>query len=240
MIYFPPVFSPAKVDEMAQKARLERWKDSAGQSIGMKRLYPNAPAAGRVLIVYGNGGCANYTEHYVDVIQEVAPLDAYILEYPGYADRPGSPSEANFFRAAAEAFRVLATNGPVYLVGESLGTGVASYLAGTFSNQVAGVVLLAPYNRLVDVAQYHAPLLPVHLLLVDRYASEDYLRHYHGPLAVLVGGKDPIVPEKFGRRLYDGYDGPKRLWEFPSADHGTVMQQPLNVWQEIFLFLRSS
>jgi uncharacterized protein len=240
LIYFPPTFRSEVVDQMAGSAGLERWRDPSGLAIGMKRLCAKQPGQGRVLIAYGNGSCATGCAHYADVIQRAADLDVFILEYPGYADRPGGPSQSSLFRAADEAFQQLATNGPVYLVGESLGTGVAAHLAGTHADKVAGVVLLAPYNRLTDVAQAHMPLLPVRLLLVDRFPSEDYLRNYHGPLAVLVAGRDQVVPEKFGRALYDGYAGPKRLWEFPSADHGTIMFQPPEVWNQIISFLKAN
>ncbi len=83
------------------------------------------------------------------------------------------------------------------------------------------------------------PLLPVHLMLVDRFPSEVYLRNYHGPVAVLVAGQDQVVREKFGRRLGDHCAGPKRLWKFPSDDHGTVMFRPPDVWTQIFEFLES-
>jgi uncharacterized protein len=240
LIYFPPVFNPEQVDQLAQLARLERWQNLSGQAIGMKRLSAKQPLTGRVLVVYGNGSCATGCAHYADVIQDVAALDVFILEYPGYADRPGAPSQKSLFRAADEAFQLLATNGPVYLVGESLGTGVAAYLAGAHPDQVAGVVLLGAYSRLTDVAQAHLPLLPVRLLLVDRFPAEVYLRRYHGPVAVLVAGQDTVVPEKFGRRLYDGYAGPKRLWEFPLGDHGTVMFQPPKIWEQIIAFWQAN
>jgi pimeloyl-ACP methyl ester carboxylesterase len=55
-----------------------------------------------------------------------------------------------------------------------------------------------------------------------------------------VAGQDRGGPEKFGRRLYDGYAGPKRLWEFPQGDHGTVMTQPLATWEQIIEFLQTS
>jgi len=239
LIYFPPKATPEQVDASARSAKLDRWQDSAGRPIGMKRLSPKQPAVGRVLVVYGNGSCATGCAHYADVIQEVAAFDVYILEYPGYADRPGSPSQKTLFRAADGAFQLVPTNGPVYVAGESLGTGVAAYLAGTHPDQVAGLVLLGAYNRLTDVAQYHMPLLPVHLMLVDRFPSEDYLRNYHGPVAMLVAGEDQVIPEKFGRRLYDSYAGPKRLWEFPMDDHGSIMQRQPNVWKQIITFLQS-
>jgi len=240
LIYHPSVFRPEQVDQMAQSARLERWTEPAGRAIGMKRLSPRQPAEGSVLIFYGNGSRATGCAHYADVIQVVAALDVFIMEYPGYADRPGSPSQKELFRAADEAFSLLPTNGPVYLLGESLGTGVAAYLAGAHPGQVAGVVLLGAYNRLANVAQHHFPLLPAYWLLVDRFPAEDYLRSYHGPVAVLVAGQDQVVPERFGRRLYDRYAGPKRLWEFPEGDHGSVMEQPSEVWRQIVDFWQAN
>jgi len=147
--------------------------------------------------------------------------------------RPGSPSQKSLFQAADVAIQSLATNTPIYLVGESLGTGVASYLAGTYPDKVTGVVLFAPYNRLTDVAQYHMWLLPVHLMLADRFPSQDYLRNYHGPVGILVGGQDTVVPEKFGRRLYAAYAGPKQLWDFPEATHETVTERPPEFWKQI-------
>ena len=236
MIYFPPVFTPGQADQMAQTARLERWKNSAGESIGLKRASPRQPAEGSVLITYGNASCAASSARYADAIQSAAAFDVFILEYPGYADRAGSPSQSSLFRAADEAFQMLATNGPVYLVGESLGTGVAAYLAGTHPDQVAGVLLISPYNRLTSVAQYHMPILPVALLLVDRFPSEDYLRNYQGPVGMVVDGLDQVVPEKFGRRLYDGYAGPKRLWEFPDGEHASILEPPEKFWKEVVEF----
>jgi pimeloyl-ACP methyl ester carboxylesterase len=189
-----------------------------------------------VLILHGNAGCAVHCGRYADVIQKAAPLDLFMVEYPGYGDRPGTPSESSLEQSAAEALNVLRHDQPVYLVGESLGTGVAAYLAGKYPDRVSGIALLAPYNGLVDVAQAHVLILPVSLILCDRFPAQDHLRTFHGPVAMIVAGKDLVVPARFGRRLYDGYDGPKKLWEFPQGDHGTVMMQPPEFWKEIVAF----
>jgi pimeloyl-ACP methyl ester carboxylesterase len=238
MIYHPSAFSSQRVDQMAQAAGLERWKNPAGESIGMKRPSPRQPAEGGVLITYGNASDAISSAHYADAIQSVAAFDVFILEYPGYADRSGSPSQAGLFRAADEAFQFLPTNKPVYLMGESLGSGVAAYLAGTHPGKVAGMVLISPYNRLADLAQFHMPIFPVQLLLVDRFPSEDYLRNYHGPIAMVVDGHDMVIPEKFGLRLYNGYAGPKRLWEFPNGEHASILKPPDQFWKEVVEFWR--
>jgi uncharacterized protein len=232
-IYVPPVYGAWNIDRLAAASNLQRWTNAAGEAIGMKRLALVQPAKGRVLVLYGNGSCTINSAHYVDDIQSVANLDVYILEYPGYADRTGTPSQQSLFAAADDALAALGTNQPVYLVGESLGTGVASYLAGTYPHDIAGVLLISPFNRLTGVAQEHMPLLPVKLLLVDRYPSEDFLRNYPGPVGVTVDGRDNVVPEKFGLALYDGYNGPKRLWTFPSGTHITIVEPPGKFWGEV-------
>jgi len=240
LIYFPPPYNPAEVEQYAASQNLTRWTSPSGEPIGWKRLSPTQPSQGQVLITHGNAGCAFQCGHYADVLQRAAALDVYIVEYPGYENRPGSPTEDTLYAAADEALRLLPTTRPIYLVGESLGTGVATYLAGKHPTEIAGVALLAPYNSLVSVGQAHMVILPVSLILRDRYPSEKHLRTYHGPVAMLTGGHDNVVPEKFGRRLYDSYEGPKRLWEFPEGDHGTVMLQPPEVWKQIINFWQSN
>jgi pimeloyl-ACP methyl ester carboxylesterase len=229
-----------QVAAIAAETGLERWINSSGRVIGMKRLSPRQPAAGRVLITYGNGSWSAGCAHYADDIQTVAALDVFILEYPGYADRAGSPSQKNIFHAADEALQLMGTNQPVYLLGESLGSGVAAYLAGTHPDKIAGMILLSPYNRLTSVAQEHMLLLPVWLLLADRFPSEKYLRSYHGSVGIVVDGRDKVVPEQFGLRLYDGYAGPKQLWQFPNGDHLSIMESPAKFWGEVMGFWKNN
>ena len=236
MIYHPPVFAVADAERLGRQSNLERWTNAAGQAIGWRRASPQQPVGGCLLIVYGNASWSVGCAHYVDAIQAVAPLDTFILEYPGYGDRPGSPSEANLFRAADEAMPLLGTNRPLYLVGESLGSGVASYLAGKYPDHFAGVALLSPFNSLTDVAQHHMPIFPVTLLLTDRFASENHLKNFHGPLAIMVDGEDNVVPEMFGLRLYNAYSGAKRLWEFPRGQHVSIAEQPTKFWNEVITF----
>lgn len=240
LIYYPRVSSSADVSSMAQSVGLQRWTNSTGVNIGFKRSSLRQPAQGSVLIAYGNGGTAIGSAHYADSIQQSAALDVYILEYPGYADRPGKPTEKSLFAAAAEGLQMLPTNQPVYLIGESLGTGVASYLAGTWPDRIAGIVLISPFTSVVDVGQHRYPILPVSALVVDRFPSEDFLKNYHGKIGIIVDGQDTIVPEKFGLRLYHGYNGPKKLWQFPDGAHCQIIENPADFWKEAIAFWQTN
>ncbi|HVU07278.1 MAG TPA: alpha/beta fold hydrolase [Verrucomicrobiae bacterium] len=239
-IYHPRVFTREEVERRAEGTKLERWTNSIGEFIGFKHLSVRQPADGIVLIAYGNGSTAIGSDRYANDIQSAANFDVYILEYPGYEDRPGEPSQTSLFAAATEAFQLLPANKPIYLVGESLGTGVASFLAGKYPDKIAGIFLISPFNNLAVVAQHHFPFLPVWPLVVDRFPSERYLRNYHGGVGISVDGKDDVVPEKFGLKLYDGYSGPKKLWEFPSGGHCQITESPPKFWHEVIEFWQNN
>jgi len=126
MLYFPSVCTAERVDFEAQKFGLKRWLGPDGKPMGLKQADLGRLAQGTVMIMYGNGGSAVGCVHYVSDIGYLAGFNVFILEYPGYQDRAGRPTEESIFEAADAAFRLLPTNAPIYLVGESLGSGVAS------------------------------------------------------------------------------------------------------------------
>ncbi|HEV2692647.1 MAG TPA: alpha/beta hydrolase [Verrucomicrobiae bacterium] len=240
LLYYPVVRTAEEVNRLALAANMERWTNAAGQFIGLKRLVTNQPTMGTVFMLYGNGSSAVRCSVYADVIQQTAPLDFYVLEYPGYEDRGGTPSRTSLLNTATNAFQRLDTAKPVYLVGESLGTGVASYLAGEFPDKITGVMLLSPYNRLADIAQNHYPLLPARWIMLDDFWSEHYLKKFHGLVGVMIDGKDSVVPAQFGHRLYDGYTGPKRLWAYPNCNHVELGESPATFWKAVIEFWQTT
>ncbi len=237
LLYFPSRAPWAELTRRARSVSLEPWTNTAGQSIGWVRPALRGPSAGSVLVVHGNGGHAVHRAVYADALQRAANLEVRILEYPGYGARHGESTERSLCAAADEAMSVLSGSNRVYVVGESLGTGVACYLAGAYSNRVAGVLLVAPYDRLTRVAQSHYPFLPAGLIMQDRFDSVDHLRRYSGPLYVWLGGSDIVVPTPLGRSLYEDYRGPKRLRETPGAGHEDVWKEPGEWWKEVTDFL---
>ncbi len=239
MMYFPTRAPLGALDQLARDQRFEAWKNKTGENIGWKRLSGASPAAGQVLILHGNGGQALNWASHADAIQKVGAFDVYILEYPGYGARPGKPKQKTIYPAATEAISLLQTNSPIYLFGESLGTGVATYLASSGKVPVAGVFLVAPYNNMAAVGQHHMRIFPVRLVLWDRYSSDKHLKNYHGPVGFVLGGRDTVIPNRYGRRLFEGYKGPKRLWEFPEAGHDDLHYSGVGVWKEAWEFFRS-
>jgi pimeloyl-ACP methyl ester carboxylesterase len=237
LIYHPPRLTAEELRPYQERQGLLPWTNAAGLRIGWRRPCGRAATAGTWLLLHGNAGSAGGLDYIIDPLQEGVPADVHVLEYPGYADRPGRPTQAALLDAASEAFETLAAAGPVTLVGESLGTGPACYLAGRYAGRVRGVLLLVPFRELAEAAASHYPWLPVRLLLRDRFPSHEWLRGYAGPLAAAVAGSDEVVPAESGRRLVADFAGRKRMWDFPGENHWQGSHRPPAFYAEAWAWL---
>jgi pimeloyl-ACP methyl ester carboxylesterase len=233
LLYFPTRVSLASATAAAARSGFAPWQSATGEVIGWKYLGPTNTIRPRILITHGNAGSATDRIWLAEALSLPTSFDVYILEYPGYGIRAGTPTQETLFAAADEALASFSSQGPVHLLGESLGTGVASYLAGTHPKDVAALLLIAPYHNLGDVAQYQMSIFPARWMLWDRFTSGEYLKKYHGPLAVLLDGLDTVVPNRFGRHLFESYSGPKRVWEVPSGAHGALPENPGSWYNEV-------
>ncbi len=232
LLYYPARDSSDKLRAQAARIGMEPWHNHQGEIIGWKTS--GDATADAWLVMHGNGGYALHREYILPALQQAyrgQPVSIYLLEYPGYGARKGKPSEKSLTAAANEALALLtSTNRRIFVVGESLGSGVASRLAGDHPDQVAGVLLITPFASLVEVASFHYPLMPVSWLLRDRFASAEALTRYHGPVFILLAEFDEVVPARFGQKLYDHYHGPKRVFQQDGRNHNTLDHRPGHPW----------
>ena len=235
MIYFPTRYVRSVAENVAAKEGFQPWRNSRGEIIGW-RLPATGPATGAVLIVHGNAGCALDRTYLAKPIHAAASVEVYVLEYPGFGARAGSPSQRSFLGAAEEAFDAIPPSSSIYIVSESLGTGVAAHLAQKHDRRIAGMACFAPYDRLVSVGQSQIRIFPVSLLLWDRFDPAAWLKSYGGPIKVVLAEADRVIPLRFGRKLFDGYAGPKDLEIIPGAGHNDIAEQSPEWWKQVFLF----
>lgn len=188
-----------------------------------------------VVIFHGNAGHAGQRLYLARGFFDEDTV-VFLAEYPGYGARKGSPSEEAITHAALDDVKKLQQrfpSVPVYFVGESLGTGVVSYLAGKIP--AAGLILAAPFTSLVEVGKKHYPFLPVTLFLADRYDSLAHLKGVKIPLLIIHGKRDDIVPFALGKELYDSYEGPKEFLSLENYGHNDLPWHDVNgvIWQKI-------
>lgn len=236
LIYYPCRTAIAAQRRVAAQSNFQMWTNARGEIIGWLRRCQSGEPRLKILLLHGNAGCASDWFHYAEGFQRIEQVEFYILEYPGYGGRSGSPSQTTILRAADDALANIFGSCSIYVVGESLGTGPACYLASKSKTRIGGLFLVAPYNNLADAAQKHLAFFPVKWMLRDRYPSDQWLAAYRGPLAVLLAGRDEVIPSELGQKLFDGYRGRKKLWVEPSATHDDVHRPPARIYREVVEF----
>jgi pimeloyl-ACP methyl ester carboxylesterase len=231
------LYFPARVSlEQVSASGLQPWP-SAQDLRGLLAPQP-ALARGTVIVFHGNAGHAAQRELYAAAL---APLGLRVLlaEYPGYGPRDGKLCEASLVDDAARsielAFRQFGA--PLLVLGESLGAGVAAAAAARQHEQVAGLVLITPWDKLQHVASYHYPWLPVRWLLRDRYDSVAQLSTFARPVAVVVAAHDEIVPPRFGQALVASLPGPKRMWMLDAGHNDWPVRADARWWEQLAEFL---
>ncbi len=242
-IYYPSRAPERDLLDLARGVNLEPWRDSDEEIVGWRTPAPEGTRVKNAIVVFhGNAGYALHRTYFVHGFESIPDADSwqvYLFEYPGYGARSGHPSEETIKQAADEAVQQLReTDLRVFLLGESLGSGVATYLAGTYPDEIAGLFLITPFTSLVDVGRHHYPIFPVRLLLRERYDNVKALEHYGGPVAFLLAGRDEVIPTPLGLRLHEAYEGPKKLIVQEDRTHNTLMYQPHAAWwREVTEFL---
>jgi fermentation-respiration switch protein FrsA (DUF1100 family) len=185
-----------------------------------------APRDGQPVILYlhGNGGALRYrVERFHRLIKESVGLVA--IEYRGYGGSEGSPSEAGLFADAEAAYAFAASRyrpDQLVLWGESLGTGVAVYLAA--EKPVGRVILEAPFTSTAAVAAQRYWFMPVRLLMKDQFRSDERIANVSAPVLILHGLNDRTVPYAMGEQMFDLAKGNKHIVRFIDGGHEDLDQ----------------
>ena len=90
-----------------------------------------------------------------------------LAEYPGYGGRRGQISENSMITDAVSVVQRVHEQykGPIYLLGESLGCGVAAGAAAAAPVPLNGLILITPWDTLPDLAQSLYWYLPARYLV---------------------------------------------------------------------------
>ena len=240
LLYYP---SPSALSEESLKAdHLRPWQSSKTDYRGLIATNEGGQTKGTVIVFHGNGGTAADRAFYVKAL---GPLGYRVIlaEYPRYGGRKGELGERAFVNDASETVhRAFGEFGePLFLLGESLGCGVAAAVAKETSVKINGIVLITPWDTLASVAQSKFPFLPVRFFLKDKYDNLNNLTSFNGRIAVVGAGQDEVIPIDHAKTLYHSLPGTgKRMWIIQGAGHNDwpLSTNPL-WWKEIMDFVSS-
>lgn len=236
-LYFPDRDMPDA--PQVTRLGLTFWPAEGSSFLGYTQLQVPENPGGTLVVFHGNAGAAWHREYFASWL---TPLGYRVIlaEYPGYGGRTGKMGEKPFVEDATKtvALAYEQFGGPLFLVGESLGCGVAAGVAANPPVPVAGVLMITPWDNLPDLAKTLYPFLPVRWFLRDVYDNRQNLNRFDGPSAVAVAEQDEIIPKSHGIRLYEALTGEKQLYLISGAYHNT-WQSLVGAawWGEVMAFL---
>jgi pimeloyl-ACP methyl ester carboxylesterase len=184
------------------------------------------PLAGKSAVIYFGGNAEDVSASLPTLARAFPGHALYLMHYRGYAGSTGKPSEQALVDDAVLLFdRVADVHPEVEVVGRSLGTGVALQLASR--RPVRKLVLVTPFDSIVDLAVQQFPVFPVRWLLKDRYESWRYAQQLRVPTLVLVAGRDELIPAWSTERLLSRFPpGVATRKVSPDAGHNTIAESP--------------
>ncbi len=128
----------------------------------------------------------------------------YLVNYRGYGRSSGQVEEkANYSDAQYIYQNIKHQYSDISVIGRSLGSGVATYLAS--KNKIAKLVLITPFDSVQNVAQDQFLIYPMSLLLTDKYDSFSRVDSIKAKTLILIAEKDQIIKRKHTDRLITAF-----------------------------------
>lgn len=189
---------------------------------GAELIISARPRPGPNAIIYFGGNAEDVSYNLPPFEKSFPDYAIYLLHYRGYGGSSGSPTEKANHQDALSLFdKVRANHSNIIIVGRSLGAGVAVRLAS--QRKTSRLILITPYDSLLDVAAGQFPWIPVKLLLRDKYDSGRYAPQITAPTAIIAAENDEIIPRASTEKLFARFGkGVASIIVIPAASHNTI------------------
>lgn len=146
--------------------------------------------------------------------------------YRGYGKSEGKASQNKLFEDTILIYDELIIRYKykpenIILMGYSLGSGVATFLASL--RQVKEVILVAPYDSIQEVVKKRYPFSGIHWILKHKFPSVDFVPHIDVPIYVYAGSDDRVVNIKHAKILKKYINNLAGFYEYPSLAHNDIL-----------------
>ena len=192
LIYFPTAYIPHDYEQ----------QQLTHDNVTLKVIVLNQGQKEAIIYFGGNAEVVVYSvEKFLTAFPQQT---VYLLNYRGYGGSSGQPSEKGFFTDALFLFdKVLEKQTTISVIGRSLGSGVATYLAS--KRPVNKMALISPFDSITSVAQNNFMIFPMFLMLLDKYDSISRVKDIKAETIVLIAENDEVIPKINSQRLIDEF-----------------------------------
>ncbi len=151
-------------------------------------------------IIYFGGNAEDVDYNANDFSKIFKSYTVYLVKYRGYGKSTGQPSEQNLYSDALYVYDKLKEKySDISVIGRSLGSGVATYLAANRS--ISKLALITPFDSIESIAQEIFPIYPMSFILRDKYKSINRVSQIKAHTLILIAENDQVVKRSHSERL---------------------------------------
>ncbi len=155
-----------------------------------------------ILFAHGNGELIDY---WLDEFNQFIRygISVMLVEYPGYGRSGGNPSQESVTETFVKAYDFLVERpdvdkNAIIFLGRSLGGGAVCAL--TEQRTPAALILMSTFTSARSFAKrYLAP----GTLILDPFENLKIVAEYTGPVLIIHGKNDDLIPFSHGQKLYE-------------------------------------
>jgi len=172
------------------------------------------------LVLYFGGNASNVLMFLDDTANRMKNYNFIAFNYPGYGDSEGKPSEKSILKYALQ---IAKQHKPDIVIGRSLGTAVASYVASKVP--VKTLLLITPFDSIENVAQNKYPIFPVKMLVKHKFKEVEFLKESKaGKINAIFVETDEVIPKESIINLQNQIEFNKT--KTINAGHNRIYQYP--------------
>lgn len=190
------------------------------------------------LLIYfgGNAEELSSTMNQFDALEDWSVL---LVNYRGYGLSEGEPSEETLFQDARFLFdaameRDDIDHDRIAVMGRSMGTAPAVHLSK--ERDIAGTVLVSPYDSRTHLTEHRHPFMPVQWLIRHPFEISSKAPLISSPLLGIIGTDDTVIPPDHSEVTINAWDGQTETLNLEGYGHNDLQQSP-EYWEQIQNFL---
>ena len=227
LLFYPDMVYQAPKDEVAAEFSEKLLQTADGNNI-MTWYHQGDKTKPAVLFLHGNAGqIATFATNLLPLAK--AGYAVLMVEYRGFGNTKGDISQKTEVQDITYAFDWLQAQGYPKIIVYGYSFGTAFTCALTEVRQPDGLILTAPFSAL-DKLVSEKPFPFAKYVLKDTYKSVDYLKKYTGPLLIIHGRKDKLIPYHHAQILYDNAVSlEKKIVPLDNENHVTVFFEEKNI-----------
>jgi fermentation-respiration switch protein FrsA (DUF1100 family) len=242
MLFPRYMMPPLAVEDVPQIASLETiWIQTPFGKVETWYLPPAKPSdpGPAPLIIFGHGNAERIDFCARELLQFTRwGMGVLLVEFPGYGRSQGKPSQKSITETMISAYDIMVRRkevdaSKIILYGRSMGG--AAVCALLKHREAAAVIVMSTFTSVRSFASRY--LVPA-FLVRDPFDTRTILQTFPGPVLIMHGKKDDIIPYSHGKALYQA--SPNARFITYECGHNDCPPDWDQFWKDINGFLKQN